>query len=255
MGWFGKAVKGAGQIFNDFPIIGDVIGGVADALGQSSANKQNQKMAREQMAFQERMSSTEIQRRTQDLLNAGMNPMLAYSQGGASSAQGARTEIQSPLSKGVGTAMAMRQQHMQMEQMSLQNRLLHEQRLKTQAETDLTYNTADKVQQESYNTEYSRMEIVNRIKQQGITNAISAQELRTKQLTNQQLERLQPVEYAIRQIDRETARLGLEGAERDAEVAKQLGTSPAWIRAAREALGLTTEITDRLPTRNTRRRR
>lgn len=69
---------------------GAIIGGaLIGAAGTAYANKRSGDQADQQIDFQERMSSTAYQRAVADMEAAGLNPMLAYSQGGASSPAGA----------------------------------------------------------------------------------------------------------------------------------------------------------------------
>jgi hypothetical protein len=71
-------------------------GAISSAKAVEQTNEQNQGFAREQMAFQERMSGSAYQRAMEDMGKAGLNPMLAFSQGGASAPSGAASTAQSP---------------------------------------------------------------------------------------------------------------------------------------------------------------
>lgn len=65
-------------------LVGDVLGGIFGSSAQKKANRTNIQLQREQQRWEERMSNTSWQRGTQDMLAAGINPMLSFSQGGAS---------------------------------------------------------------------------------------------------------------------------------------------------------------------------
>ena len=106
-------------------IIAPVAAAGAGFISSMMMNSTNKKIAREQMDFQEDMvrnqmrfqkdmSNTAYRRAVADMKAAGINPMLAYTQGGASSPQGssavgARRDYKAPLGEVIQNLIAARQ--------------------------------------------------------------------------------------------------------------------------------------------------
>ncbi|AXH74317.1 MAG: DNA pilot protein [Microviridae sp.] len=109
MGVLGALGTAAGAYFGGptGAAIGGSIGGGLDAsMDQSATNSANAQQASNQMDFQERMSSSAYQRAVADMKAAGLNPMLAYSQGGASTPSGAMARFDNPSLAGSSAAQS-----------------------------------------------------------------------------------------------------------------------------------------------------
>lgn len=104
------------------PLIPAIVAAGASLLGGAQANKAKAQQAGEQRAWEEEMSNTSYQRAVRDMSAAGINPMLAYVQGGASTPSGASSNPEDVISPAVNSAMAARRLTTEIELMKSQQK-------------------------------------------------------------------------------------------------------------------------------------
>jgi len=116
-------------------LAGPLLQGGLSYLGGHQANAANAKQAQNQMDFQREMSGTSYQRGVEDMKGAGLNPMLAYSQGGASSPGGASASIGDAISPAMNSGRAAQMLTAQVDNMKAQNANINANTQNTNADT------------------------------------------------------------------------------------------------------------------------
>lgn len=98
-----------GKLGGVFGLAGSLFGSSSAAKAQREANRLNYKMNIENRDWMEKMSNTEWQRGVLDMKTAGLNPMLAYSQGGANTPQNSAATVipEDAMGKGIQSASAL----------------------------------------------------------------------------------------------------------------------------------------------------
>lgn len=105
--------------------VAPLVSSAVNYFSTKDTNKENARQAELNRQFQANQSATAYQTATKDMKAAGLNPMLAYSQGGAQAMSGSTAQMQTPtisdLSSGFSSAAQQLNAKKQLEQTDLIN--------------------------------------------------------------------------------------------------------------------------------------
>ena len=111
-------------------MLGTLLSAGLSFLGGKDTNKEAKKASARQMAFQKESAQHSYQWATNDMKKAGINPMLAYQQGGSSALSGSNYKPQNAIGQGVNSALAARRLSADLDNLAQTN-------LKIQSDTNL----------------------------------------------------------------------------------------------------------------------
>jgi hypothetical protein len=153
-------------------MVGSAIGGLGSYMGQQTANQANAQQAEKQMAFQKEQRETQYQTAVEDLKKAGLNPMLAYQQGGAGNQPGAQAQMASSAGAAVKSIGENLGKYQDLRNQNIQEQLIGSQIDNTNAEAALKRATAIT---EAYRPGLTQAQTNNILKQAGLYTAQTRQ--------------------------------------------------------------------------------
>jgi hypothetical protein len=204
-------------------MLGEIVSAVGSFLGQKSANDTNRAIAAQQEAFQREMSNTSYVRAVADMKQAGLNPMLAYSQGGATTPAGATTQVQNALGAGVTSGQQAFQLALNAAQNLADVKLKEEQAGAAGSQEDLNRANMNLSLVEAANKSAQlpgHKEFVNQVGSQiKLNNALSANNSAKTARTQAEL----PESQAIGKLYSGSKGVYIKGAERGANIFRDFG--------------------------------
>lgn len=156
---------------------GAALSGAASLIGGAMANAQSVQAAREQMQFQERMRDTQYQAAVKDLQAAGLNPMLAYGNGGAAVPSGAMAQIKDAVGPAVNSAVDAYQKHQAVESAKTAQEQAQAEIAKTKADTINALETANAIRANVDQTKASTEESRGRTNLQPYQRGVMSEEI------------------------------------------------------------------------------
>lgn len=222
------AGAGIGSMFGN-PTLGASIGGmVGGAIGQANTNAANAEQAEINRQFQAQQSATSYQRAVKDMAAAGLNPMLAYSQGGASTPAGSTAQMGNVISGGMSTAMQTMQTIQGMAQIK-----------QTNAATKLTENQADSAEIDAKRKEWElAADLAEEAEASKSTNAISARALaaRAELARIRANTALQGAQREQTKVQTQHGQLGIAESKAASDFWSKTGDAPLWLKGIMQFL-------------------